>query len=205
MVEWADAIETPVSIYCLNSPADIWAVTVSLAQQLLSASWHSPASPPPGSLWNHPSQGKRKRELSLLQHFPEFSLSKEDSWSYWKESAALLLVLFLKYPLLYASALHIWMLRSPRTSVPCHCLTAQWDGMFLCSEVESCWLRGGFHSSGVGGLGQQVSTFREGKDCRLENEDLRRKSWVTENENLFLSLGFLSLNLDFAEYKSFTY
>lgn len=72
--------------------------------------------------------------------------------------------------------------------------------MFLCSEVESCWLRGGFLSSGVGGLGQQVSTFREGKDCRLENEDLRGKSWVTENENLFLSLGFPSLNLDFAEY-----
>lgn len=89
--------------------------------------------------------------------------------------------------------------------MPCHCLTAQWDGMFLCSEVESCWLRGGFHSSGVGGLGQQVSTFREGKDCRIENEDLRGKSWITENENLFLSLGFPSLNLDFAEYKSFTY
>lgn len=77
--------------------------------------------------------------------------------------------------------------------------------MFLCSEVQSCWSRGRFHSSGVGGLGQQVSTFRGGKNCRIENEDLGGKSWVTENENLFLSLGFPSLNLDFAEYKSFTF
>lgn len=144
-----------------------------------------PGSPSPVS----PIQVPRLREeeggvLCPVAFSTEVGLAKEEeSWGYWKDLVAPLLVLFLMYPSRYASALHIWMLESSRdTGHPLLCCAAAWPPLNGC-HVNLRWSPIGygvrFHFCMVGGLGELVSTER---DHFQERKELWGRKWGFERQ-----------------------